>query len=249
VQGEGEPLVLIPGLLQRLGDWRSRGYTDAFASRFRVIAIDPLGHGASDKPHNAEAYLRDDTVADVLAVLDAEGIDTAHVWGYSRGAAIALRLGTLYPARLRSLIAGGASVAPSGPAISGMQGLIQILRDGDWGTFFERFGIPLSPETQERFAALNDPRAIAASMEGGAASGPAVYDLAALSGRVLAYAGTDEAWLRGEGAVERYAETCRGLGVRPEFLEGLGHAAAFQAREQVEPLVLDFLDAVQVQLV
>ena len=79
VAGDGPTLVLIPGLTQSLHRWVERGYVEHFAHLFRVIAVDPLGHGASDKPHTADAYQMADCALDVLAVLDAEGVREAHV--------------------------------------------------------------------------------------------------------------------------------------------------------------------------
>ncbi len=54
--GEGEPLVLIPGLMQAAVDWVDAGYPALLGDLFRVIIIDPLGFGASDKPHTSADY-------------------------------------------------------------------------------------------------------------------------------------------------------------------------------------------------
>jgi pimeloyl-ACP methyl ester carboxylesterase len=70
----GEPIVLIPGFLVSVGRWLASGYVDEFARTHRVIALDPLWHGRSDKPHDAEAYRLDGVAAGVVAVLVAEGI-------------------------------------------------------------------------------------------------------------------------------------------------------------------------------
>jgi pimeloyl-ACP methyl ester carboxylesterase len=88
VEGDGPTLALIPGLTQSLQRWVDRGYVEHFARSFRVIALDPLGHGESNKPHTADAYQMAGCALDVLAVLDAESVREAHVWGYSRGARI-----------------------------------------------------------------------------------------------------------------------------------------------------------------
>ena len=71
--GEGEPLVLISGNMQAAEDWVRWGYPELLADRFRLIIIDLLGYGESDKPHTTSSY----TLAAVRwhfdAVLDAEG--------------------------------------------------------------------------------------------------------------------------------------------------------------------------------
>jgi pimeloyl-ACP methyl ester carboxylesterase len=75
--GKGEPLVLIPGFLQNASHWAKWGYVDRLTDRFRVIVLDPLGHGKSAKPYDAAAYRPLDVAGDVVAVLDNEGLEAA----------------------------------------------------------------------------------------------------------------------------------------------------------------------------
>jgi len=91
--GQGPVIVLIPGLTMSAADWRDAGYVDQLAVSHRVLSVDPLGNGVSDKPHDPGAYAYPAVAADVVAVMDAAGVDRATVWGYSRGAALALALG------------------------------------------------------------------------------------------------------------------------------------------------------------
>lgn len=97
---DGEPLVLIMGLaVDRWGWVRQRA---ELAKRFRCISLDNRGAGLSDKPRGAYDLL---TMADdVIAVLDAEGIDAAHVVGYSLGGTLAQVLAARNPERVRSLV-------------------------------------------------------------------------------------------------------------------------------------------------
>ena len=81
VVGSGPPLVLHPGFAQSGADWASAGYVDVLKGQYTLVLIDPRGQGASDKPHETAMYGPDARVADVLAVLDALGIDRAHFWG------------------------------------------------------------------------------------------------------------------------------------------------------------------------
>ena len=92
--------------------WALAGYP-ALASRFQLITLDTLGHGKSDQPRDPAAYDRRGVAADVIAVMDAAGIGSAHVWGYSRGGAIAANVATLYPERVRGLITGGFLPVPT----------------------------------------------------------------------------------------------------------------------------------------
>ena len=92
VEGEGTPLVLQHGFSSSLQSWRDNGYVDALKSDYKLIMIDSRGHGASDKPHDPESYDMKIRVGDILAVMDAEGIDKAHYWGYSMGGQIGFEL-------------------------------------------------------------------------------------------------------------------------------------------------------------
>src|SRR6188472_3402750 len=81
--GSGAPLLLHPGFVCSGEDWIEAGYVAALKDRYRVILFDPRGQGRSDKPHDPADYQRHHRVDDVLAVLDATGINRAHFWGYS----------------------------------------------------------------------------------------------------------------------------------------------------------------------
>lgn len=91
VEGEGSPFVLQHGFAMSLERWHEAGYVDALRRDHQVILIDARGHGASDKPHDIEAYSPRSSVADVLAVLDALDVSKAHFWGYSMGGAESAR--------------------------------------------------------------------------------------------------------------------------------------------------------------
>jgi pimeloyl-ACP methyl ester carboxylesterase len=108
VVGEGPALLLHHGFSSRGDTWRQFGYLEPLARRHRVILIDARGHGDSDKPHDPAAYALANRVADVLAVLDAAGVERAHFLGYSMGGWIGFGLAAQAPARLASLIVGGA---------------------------------------------------------------------------------------------------------------------------------------------
>ncbi len=76
------------------------GYVDELSNDYRVIAIDRLGHGESDKPHDSSLYRERLIVDDLVAVLDAEDIDRAIVWGYSLGAKNAASFAVRFPAHV-----------------------------------------------------------------------------------------------------------------------------------------------------
>src|SRR5580700_7145984 len=84
-QGDGEPLLLIMGLSYPSYMWhRTR---PALAARYRTIAFDNRGVGRSDVPSGP--YSMPMMAADAAAVLDAAGIASAHILGFSMGGMIA----------------------------------------------------------------------------------------------------------------------------------------------------------------
>jgi 3-oxoadipate enol-lactonase len=96
---EGSPVLLIQGLgVDHRGWGLQRG---AFGRRHRCIALDNRGTGHSDTP--AGPYDLGRMAEDAIAVLDAEGIERAHIVGASMGGVIAQIIGVLHPERVRSL--------------------------------------------------------------------------------------------------------------------------------------------------
>ncbi|WHY87811.1 alpha/beta hydrolase [Neobacillus novalis] len=102
VHGEGEPLLLIMGLSLNSKSWFRT--LPALSEHYKVIIFDNRGVGLSGKPNTP--YSIELMAEDARAVLDAAGVETAHVYGISMGGMIAQRLALKYPERIRSLILG-----------------------------------------------------------------------------------------------------------------------------------------------
>ncbi len=95
------PVVLmIQGLGADKHLWDMQRF--ALALRYRVIAFDNRGAGRSDKPFTD--YSLEQMADDAIAVLDAQGVDRAHVVGASMGGAIALLVALRHPERVDSLV-------------------------------------------------------------------------------------------------------------------------------------------------
>jgi pimeloyl-ACP methyl ester carboxylesterase len=107
VEGEGPPLVLQHGGMDCLESWYELGYVHALKPDYQLILIDARGHGASDKPHDANAYGLQWMVEDVIAVLDTLHTPKAHFWGYSMGGWIGFGLAKYVPEHFSSFIIGG----------------------------------------------------------------------------------------------------------------------------------------------
>jgi pimeloyl-ACP methyl ester carboxylesterase len=103
--GTGVPLLLIHEFGGDSRSWRPQ--VAHFARRYRCVGYDARGYPPSDVPTNAASYSQQRAVADAVRVLDAAGIDRAHVAGNSMGGFCALHLGLRHPERAFSLVVAG----------------------------------------------------------------------------------------------------------------------------------------------
>ena len=103
--GEGTPVVFVH---EFAGDYRSfEPQVRYFNRRYRCIAYNARGYPPSAVPEKVESYSQARACDDIRAVLDALGIDKAHVVGVSMGAFATVHFGLQYPDRTLSLTAGG----------------------------------------------------------------------------------------------------------------------------------------------
>lgn len=109
LQGDGSPLVLLHGLQGDMSNFDRMMPT--LAERHRVLAFDQRGSGWSDKP--AEPYTMALYADDTARLMDALGIERAHVLGMSMGGMIAQEFALRHAERLNGLILG--CTTPGGP--------------------------------------------------------------------------------------------------------------------------------------
>ena len=93
------PVLMIQGLGASKNAWNLQRI--AMATRFRIISFDNRGAGRSDKP--IVPFTLEQMAEDAIAVLDAAGIETAHVVGASMGGVISQIVTVKHPHRVRSL--------------------------------------------------------------------------------------------------------------------------------------------------
>ena len=101
--GGGRPLILLHGLL--LSQEMHRPLAEALAARGnRVITLDLLGHGRSDRPRDMWRYSMGSYGREIIALMDHLEIPEAVVMGTSLGANAALEVASAAPERLRGLV-------------------------------------------------------------------------------------------------------------------------------------------------
>lgn len=99
--GDGPPLLLLHGWPQHWWCWRL--VIPRLAHRHRLIVPDLRGFGWSDAPPGD--YAKSTFVADVVALLDAEGLDRPSVIGHDWGGYSAFMLALEHPERVQRLVA------------------------------------------------------------------------------------------------------------------------------------------------
>jgi pimeloyl-ACP methyl ester carboxylesterase len=174
--GEGVPMVLLHGLTA------TRRYV-VMGSRalerggHRVIAYDARGHGRSG-PADERAYGYEHLAGDLLAVLEAEGVERAVLAGASMGAHTALRLALEHPERVAALALITPSYDPdrarSAAELARWDALAAGLREGGVEGFIAAYGLAEVPaawrETiatvlRQRLSAHEHPDAVADALE------------------------------------------------------------------------------------
>ena len=108
--GGGEPLVLLHGNGED-GTYFTHQIAH-FSQRFRVLALDTRGHGKS--PRGEAPFTIRQFARDLLAFLDARGIERAHLLGFSDGGNIALVFALAHPERVGKLVLNGANLNTRG---------------------------------------------------------------------------------------------------------------------------------------
>lgn len=109
-KGSGAPLLLLHGNGES-GDYFIH-QLDEFARYFTVYAVDTRGHGQS--PRGTAPFTISQFADDLLGFMDEQGIERAHILGFSDGGNIALTFALRHPGRVGRLVLNGANLDPAG---------------------------------------------------------------------------------------------------------------------------------------
>lgn len=115
VHGDGPTILLTHGFSATSQMWR--GQIELLSRDHKLIIWDMRGHGRSDYPEDQSAYTDAHTVADMAAILDAEGVEQAIIGGLSLGGYMSLAFHDEHPACVRALM-----IIDSGPGYKSDEG-------------------------------------------------------------------------------------------------------------------------------
>jgi pimeloyl-ACP methyl ester carboxylesterase len=252
-------IVLIRGLGTQLVQW-PESFLEGLARHHQVVVFDNRDVGLSEKldhlgapklaslmgrrPEDddgapASIYLLEDMAADTVGVLDAFGVERAHVFGISMGGMIAQEIAGRFPERTRSLISvmsssGDRSLPP--PTSSAMRVLMEAPeRPDDRECVIEHglagrrvIGSPAYPDPDDivraelgrAFDRCRHPVGVARQLAAVGASGSRVELLRGIAAPTLVIHGTDDPLVRPECG----RDTARHVpGATLEMIEGMGH--------------------------
>lgn len=121
-EGSGTPVILLHGFPDTGDLWRNQ-VPALVKSGFRTIVPDMRGRGRSSKPEAVSEYRLSSIVRDVTGILDALGIERAHVVGHDWSAAAAWLIAALAPERVDRLVAISVGAPGTGakPALEELQ--------------------------------------------------------------------------------------------------------------------------------
>lgn len=108
------PLLLLHGFTASMDSWRH--LVASLAPHLDMVTVDLPGHGGSTIPPDPSRYALEAFADDLARVLDALGIRTAIVLGYSMGGRAALKFVLRHPSRVRALVLESTSPGISDPA-------------------------------------------------------------------------------------------------------------------------------------
>jgi pimeloyl-ACP methyl ester carboxylesterase len=240
---DGPPLVLLHGFSMSLRDWYDPPYVAALGGAYRLVLVDPRGHGGSDKPHDPDAYRDRRMASDVVAVLDALGVDRAHFVGYSMGAMIGFALALHAPERFRSLVLGAGNPADYDRDDAVADAMAERLRQGigAWVTALELgFGPRVTPALRARQLS-NDAEALLCRTLGWSTERHGYEE-------ALPHATTPCLFFAGD-ADQPVHDQCKAVSARMArasfvSLPGLNHVEGVYRVDLVAPYVLAFLATV-----
>jgi len=250
IDGRGEPLVLIGGFTMVKESWEVQ--VAELSKRFRVITFDNRGVGETTVPKQRFTVV--EMAADTVGLMDALGIDSAHVFGVSMGGLIAQTLALDHPDRVRKVVL-GCTTHGGRHAVQPQKEVMQLLAKASDPSIpaeesvrmrlptilAERF-IREEPERLEEFVRVSvqhwpTPEGAAGQM-GALSVFNAKKRLGEIRCPVLVITGAEDRMMPAENS-RLLAEGIEGA--EQYLVEGAGHSFFFEKPDEVNRVLIDFL--------
>jgi len=254
-QGDGVPVLLLHGFPDTGDVWR-RQLPALAGAGLRAIAPDLRGRGRSARPDGVEPYVLSELVADAVGLLDALGIERAHVVGHDWGAVVAWGVAALRPERVDRLavlsVGFPGAVRPDRRALEQAWYRLlflfpeaeEVMRRDDW--YLARTLLEGAPDLETYLAELADPGALTAGLNWyranlpvGVTPGTDSPRLPHVQAATLGLFGADDRYLS-ERAMIASADFVDGPW-RYERIDDAGHWLQLEQPERVNELLLEFL--------
>jgi 2-succinyl-6-hydroxy-2,4-cyclohexadiene-1-carboxylate synthase len=251
--GAKEALMFLHGFTGSSTNWER--HIQRFASNYRVIAVDLLGHGKTESPALIDRYQMENVAVDLIAILDKLEISQVNLLGYSMGGRLALYTSVAFPERVQRLILESASPGLRTPEeqtarIQSDEALADSIERDGIAAFVESWeNLPLFatqkglPEAERRrlhdLRLCNNPSGLANSLRGmGTGVQPALWDrLQDVTLPVLIMAGAlDTKFVEIAGQMHN-----RMPNSRLEIIPDAGHTIHLEQPELFQQKVLAFL--------
>lgn len=144
--GEGDPLLLLHGGFVTNTSWSNQ--RGPLAAAYRVYLPERRAHGRTSDIPGPITYV--DMAADTVAFMDAVGVESAHVVGWSDGGNVGLEVALANPERVRKLVLIGAAAHLDGATEEGKQWVDTVTAD-DMPPFIRDGYARLSPDGADHF--------------------------------------------------------------------------------------------------
>jgi pimeloyl-ACP methyl ester carboxylesterase len=233
-----ETVLLVNGLGSQMTRWPEAFCAKLAAKGYRAIRFDNRDTGKSTWVGAEDRYVLKDMAADAMAVLDAAGVDKAHIAGVSMGGMIVQRMAIDYPARVLSLTS--IMSAPSGDVVATPEAMAVISNPPpDPAADYEAFvahgmknartiGSPGYPWTDEQLRArvvaeharAFNPAGVGRQRKAIGADGDRTAELKKLSVPTVVLHGADDPLVQPVGGIDTAAAI---PGAELRIIPGMGH--------------------------
>ena len=228
VDGEGEPVVLLHGGFVTIDSWAPQ--RAALATRYRLYLPERRGHGRTPDVDGPLSYAA--MAADTIAFIDAVGLPSAHLVGWSDGAIVGLEVALARPELVRSLVLIGTAAHVDGWTAES-RAEAETMTPASLPPFIREAYDRLSPDGPDHFPIVFE-RLLA---EWRTQPRHELAELGAVSARTLICIGDRDGVTVEHAAAMQRAIPDAQLAVVP----GADHFLTFQKPDLANRLLLDFL--------